>query len=81
MQATFSSLLPGKLFLFREELRRGRKLTASKEMKQSRSFKSAGPKRKAKLIQLHKQAILTAIVRCKAVKVATLKPALFISIY
>lgn len=81
MQATFSSLLPGKLFLFREELRRGRKLAASKEMKQSSSFKSAGPQRKAKLIQLHKQAILTAIVRSKTFKVAALKPTLCISIY
>jgi len=53
-------------FFFREELRRGRKLAASKEMKQSSSFKSAGPQRKAKLIQLHKQAILTAIVGCEA---------------
>lgn len=82
MQATFSSSLPGKLFLFREELRREKKLAASKETKQSSSFKSAGwPQRKAKLIQLHKQVILKAIVRCKAVKVAALKPALFISIY
>lgn len=80
MQATFSSL-PGKLFLFREELRRGRKLAASKGMKQSSSFKSAGPKRKTKLIKLHKQAILTAIVGCKTVDVAALKPALCIRIY
>lgn len=81
MQATFSSSLPGKLFLFREELRRGRKLAASKEMKRSSSFKSAGPQRKAKLIQLHKQAILTVVVRCKGFKVAAMKPASCISIY
>jgi len=71
-----------KIIPFRKELRRGKKLVASKETKQSSSFKSAGwPQRKAKLIQLHKQAILPAIVRCKAVKVAALKPALFIGIY
>jgi hypothetical protein len=49
-------------------------------MKQSSSFKSAGPKRKAKFIQLHKQAILTDIVRCKVVKAMVLKPALYTSI-